>query len=85
MEPECMEPQGMEPQGMEPQGTEPQSMEPQSMEHAEEKVKGYWEKELSSSKVTPSWKYLSLSVQSESMDILARSRSGEFMVRTFFE
>lgn len=45
-------------------------------------VKGYWEKELSesSANVNPSWKYLSLSVQSESMDILARSRSGEFMV-----
>ena len=41
--------------------------------------KGYWEKELVES-MKPNWTHLSLTVHKEPMDILARSRSGEYMV-----
>ncbi len=41
--------------------------------------KGYWERELVES-MKPNWTHLSLTVHKEPMDILARSRSGEYMV-----
>ena len=46
-------------------------------------VKGYWESELDNQAMKPVWTYLSLSIQSEPMDIIARSRKGEFMVPLF--
>lgn len=45
---------------------------------------GYWEKELSVPGMKPSWKHHSLAIQKEGLDILCRSRIGEFMVRLFF-
>ena len=46
----------------------------------------YWQTELSQEKsqtMKPSWTYLSLAVQPEPMDIIARSRKGEYMVSLF--
>jgi hypothetical protein len=42
-------------------------------------IKGYWELE-SSLRTKPMWSYLSLAVQQEPMDIMARSRNGDYMV-----
>jgi hypothetical protein len=43
----------------------------------------YWEKELLVPGMKPSWKHHSLAIQKEGLDILCRSRIGEFMVRFF--
>jgi hypothetical protein len=43
-------------------------------------IKGYWGCEINP-RTKPSWTYLSLAVQQEPMDILARSRRGDYMVR----
>ncbi len=44
---------------------------------------GYWEKELVGT-MRPNWTHLSLTVHKEPLDILARSRGGEYMVRVMF-
>jgi hypothetical protein len=45
---------------------------------------GYWEKELLLPGMKPSWKHHSLAIQKEGLDILCRSRIGEYMVRLIF-
>ena len=42
-------------------------------------IKGYWESEIIP-QTKPTWTYLALSVQQESMDIMCRSRKGDYMV-----
>jgi hypothetical protein len=44
--------------------------------------KGYWENEMNI-RTKPLWTHLSLAVQQEPMEILARSRKGEYMVCFF--
>ena len=42
-------------------------------------AKGYWEKETNS-RTRPMWTYLALAVQQEPMEIISRSRNGDYMV-----
>ena len=45
-----------------------------------EENKGYWEVELANHGMKPSWTFLSSATHKEPMDIIARSRHGEYIV-----
>lgn len=40
----------------------------------------YWEKELATQGMKPSWNHFSLAIQPDGLEVISRSRIGEFMV-----